>query len=301
VSDFAIVTPSFNQGKYLRDTIESVLSQQNVSVEYVLMDGGSTDISKMIINEYKSKFHYWQIRKDGGQTSAINLGFKKTSSNIMGYINSDDYYVENVFEKVEIYFDENPKVDFVIGHCQIVDNNNNYLSTYKYKPLSKYEFLSPKQAIRNFIPQPATFWRRKVWDTIGPFSQKYINAFDYHYFLKILLSNYKTGYLDEVLASYRVHNNQKSNNTELIYKEVVDISFHYSNQSNINELSRLKISKDIKWCNYKAGLAKIVNSHNALGYKKYIIKLIKYGFKNPRIALKDKVYYWLFLRPMLKR
>jgi glycosyltransferase involved in cell wall biosynthesis len=297
--DLSIVTPSFNQGEFLRDTIKSVLSQQSVDVEYVLMDGGSTDLSEGIINEYKSKFHYWQIKKDNGQTNAINMGFEKTSSNIMGYINSDDYYVENAFQIVKEFFKDNPQVDFLIGRCNIVDHINNFLYTYKYKPISKYEYLSPKEGIRNFIPQPATFWRRDVWNKVGPFSQKYINAFDYHYFLKILLNNHKVGYLDDILASYRVHDNQKSNNITTIYKETVMISLDYCNKFNVDKCAQKKINKDIQWCNYKAGLVRIIGSHKITGYKKYLFILIKYGFNNSEFALWDKVYYWIFLRPLI--
>jgi glycosyltransferase involved in cell wall biosynthesis len=300
ISDFTIVTPSFNQGKYLEKCITSVLNQKGTVTDYIVMDGGSTDNSKDVIDKYEKHLYHYEIKKDNGQADAINRGASKSSSPIIGYINSDDYYVDGALEKVKNYFENHPDIDFIVGLCQIVDHKDHLLKTYKFDGISKYEYLSPKKSIHNFIPQPSTFWRRTVWIKYGPLSLKYRNAFDYDYFLNLLLNNVKVGYINEVLAAYRVHPSQKSADTSVIFQETVQISKSNMKFIEGNEKIKKKLLIDYKWCEYRIQLNQAINKFHEVGYFKYLIEILFIGIKNPYFAFRHKLYYYLFIRPLFK-
>ena len=111
----SIVTPSFNQGKYIEQTIQSVLDQDYPNLEYIIIDGGSTDETVEIIKKYEHKIHYWVSEPDKGQTDGINKGFAKCTGEIFNWINSDDYYEPGTFYKLAKLFTEHPYVDVVCG------------------------------------------------------------------------------------------------------------------------------------------------------------------------------------------
>lgn len=163
----SIVTPSYNQEKYLEECIDSVLSQGYPNLEYVIMDGGSTDGSVEIIKKYEKYLTYWQSQPDGGQYQAINAGFARTTGEIMAWLNSDDHYHPNVFLKIACTFSEYQYVDWITGirtiwgaegEIQSMDRSTPYFSRLKY--LSG-NFGTP------CIQQESTFWRRSLWERAG--------------------------------------------------------------------------------------------------------------------------------------
>lgn len=153
----SIITPSYNQAKYLEQTIQSVLTQDYKNIEYILIDGGSNDGSIEIIKKYQHKFAYWVSEKDNGQADAINKGFTKAKGDIIAWLNSDDYYLPNTIENVVKVFEENPDVVLIYGNMLAVDENGKTFNTLNYKQLSLEDLICFQ-----IIGQPAVFFRRSA-------------------------------------------------------------------------------------------------------------------------------------------
>jgi glycosyltransferase involved in cell wall biosynthesis len=163
----SIVTPSFNQGEFLEECIDSVLSQNYPDLEYIVMDGGSTDNSVEIIKKYAKHLTYWQSRPDRGQYDAINEGFKKTTGEVMAWLNSDDKYHRNAFFKVGQAFAKYDNVAWLTGRPSIWDRNGALSYVPSFLPsYSRKDFLKRKNA-GTFIQQESTFWRRSLWEKAG--------------------------------------------------------------------------------------------------------------------------------------
>ena len=159
----SIVTPSYNQVKFLERTILSILNQNYPNLEYIIIDGGSTDGSVEIIKKYEKYLACWVSEKDKGQSDAINKGFKKASGDIIAWQNSDDIYLPGVFEKVALLFSKRKDMDVVFGNIYLIDENDNILRDIRYVPFSLKSFLYEGCNITN----QATFWRRSEERRVG--------------------------------------------------------------------------------------------------------------------------------------
>jgi glycosyltransferase involved in cell wall biosynthesis len=153
----SIVTPSYNQARYLEQTILSVLNQDHPRIEYIVMDGASTDGSVEVIKKYAGKLAYWASEKDNGQADAINKGFARATGEIIAWLNSDDYYLPGTISKAVKVFEENPDVVLVYGDMLAVDENGQTFNTLTYKQLTLEDLLCFQ-----IIGQPAVFMRRSA-------------------------------------------------------------------------------------------------------------------------------------------
>ena len=208
----SIITPSFNQGKYIEKTIQSVLGQDYPNLEYFVIDGGSTDETLEILKKYNKQIK-WISEKDHGQTDAINKGMRLTTGEIVGYLNSDDLLENNCLAKIVKFFVSNPEISWVTGKCHIInakgDKSRSFVTEYKNIYLKYMRFINTLYVL-NYIPQPATFWRRGVVHNIGLLDDFYHLSMDYDYWLRIF-KKYKLGYIDDYLAFFRVHETSKGN------------------------------------------------------------------------------------------
>jgi glycosyltransferase involved in cell wall biosynthesis len=213
---FSIVTPSYNQGKYLQETINSVISQKgNFDIEYFVMDGGSTDNSVKILKETEKKLKnnpkikfYWQSRKDKGQTDAVNQGLKKSTGDIFAFINSDDYYLPDAFILVAKYFNNHPKSQWLVGNCQVSEPKLSW--TFWLKHLWPIQYFKKALYVFNTVNQPSVFLRKSLIDKVGPFDTNYHYAFDYDYWLRCLLFG-RPHRIFKNLSVFRIHQNSKGN------------------------------------------------------------------------------------------
>lgn len=204
----SIVTPSFNQGKYLEQTILSVLEQNYTNLEYIIIDGGSTDNSIEIIKKYEKHLAYWVSEKDNGQSDAINKGIQKITGDIFNWLNSDDYYSENVFFSLaEIFSDE--KINVVCGKSKVSSMNGKEF-------IAEGTFVD-QENLRNtlyhcHIEQPATFFRKSAIEKMGRLSTSLHYVMDKEYWLKYLLMFGTSGVLkvDNVFANFRIHESSKT-------------------------------------------------------------------------------------------
>lgn len=206
----SIITPSFNQAQFIDRTIQSVLKQDYSELEFIVMDGGSTDGTLEILTQYSDRI-IWKSENDRGQSHAINKGLQIATGEIAAYLNSDDTYEPNAISKVVEFFEKNPDKKWVYGKCRIVDENDREIrkpiTFYKNLLLKKYSY--GKLLSENFISQPATFWRRELLSEIGYFKEDEHLCLDYDYWLRIG-QLYEPGIIDDYLASFRTHAESKS-------------------------------------------------------------------------------------------
>jgi glycosyltransferase involved in cell wall biosynthesis len=206
----SIVTPSYNQGEFLEACIDSILSQNYPNLEYVIMDGGSTDNSVNIIKKYEKYLTYWQSKPDGGQYQAIHDGFKKTTGEIMAWLNSDDKYHHHAFYKVAYLFNRHPGVEWLTGRTTLWDKNGrlNYIF-YEFLPTFHRKKMLQNECWYPSIQQESTFWRRSLWDKAGG---RLDTDLTYAGDLELWIRFFRYAQLitvDTLLGGYRKHGNQK--------------------------------------------------------------------------------------------
>jgi len=200
-----IVTPSLNQSGYLEETICSVLGQGYPSLEYMVLDGGSTDGSVEIIRKYEQHLAYWTSEKDDGQAEAISRGFARSTGDILGWVNSDDYLLPGALAKVGKFFTQNPGADLAIGGGIVVDASGSLVRKYYSFPQNFDSLLVGGQ----FFMQPAAFWRRSAYETIGGLDTSLHYCFDYELFLRLTRIRAPSG-IAAILAAFRIHDQSKT-------------------------------------------------------------------------------------------
>ncbi|MDO9231853.1 MAG: glycosyltransferase family 2 protein [bacterium] len=206
----SIITPSFNQVKFIERTIQSVLSQNYPDLEYIVMDGGSTDGTIEVLKKYSDRI-IWKSESDAGQSNAINKGLKMATGDIVAYLNSDDTYEPEALKKVAEFFQNNPDKKWVYGKCKIIKENDQEIrkpiTFYKNLLLKKYNYA--KLLSENFISQPATFWKREIHSKIGFFDENEHYCMDYEFWLRIG-KKYPAGVINAYLANFRYYATSKS-------------------------------------------------------------------------------------------
>ncbi|MGH8552797.1 MAG: glycosyltransferase family 2 protein, partial [Methylococcales bacterium] len=195
----SIVTPSFNQGKFVEATVRSVLDQRYPKLEYLFLDGGSTDATLDRIAPYRARFAHFESVPDGGQSAAIARGFSLCGGEIMAYLNSDDQLLPGTLNFVADFFERHPHLDAIYGHRCIIDANNRVIGHWILPPHSNFMMRR-----WDLIPQESCFWRRRLFETGGNIDPTFRFAMDYDLFVRYM----KTGRFKRVnrfLAAFRVH------------------------------------------------------------------------------------------------
>ncbi len=207
----SVITPSYNQAAFVRQTVESVLSQWYDGLEYIVVDGLSTDGSLNILREYEHPNHLTLIAEaDRGQTDALNKGLRQATGDIVCWLNSDDYFLPRTLQTVGRYFTTHPNALWLTADCQIV----NTLGQPIQQPIRHYKRLLRSLGSRaslgltNAICQPATFWRRSVHDQIGYLDESLRYTMDYDFWLR-LNQIQPPARLDQPLTAFRIHADSK--------------------------------------------------------------------------------------------
>ncbi len=200
-----VVTPSFNQAAYLERAMQSILDQNYPLLEYVVMDGGSSDHSAEIIERYADRLHFWQSALDNGQSAAIAEGFKKSQAPIMAWVNSDDLLMPGALAYVGNYFATHPEVDLIYGNRFFVDENG-YDVGHWFLPPHDEELL----LYADFIPQETAFWRRSLYEKVGGLDPSFQFALDWDLFVRMQKAGGKFKRLPYALGGFRLHNEQKN-------------------------------------------------------------------------------------------
>jgi len=200
----SIITPSFNQARYLEDTIRSVLDQDYPCLEYFVVDGDSTDGSVDIIRKYADKLTWWISEKDSGQAEAINKGLIRAQGEIVAWLNSDDTYLPGAISAAVKALEENPDTVLVYGNMQAIDDHGETINILKYNQLNLEDLLCFQ-----IIDQPAVFFRREVLDKAGYLDITYHCFLDHHLWLRIALQG-DILHVDETWAAARYHPEAKN-------------------------------------------------------------------------------------------
>ena len=202
----SIVTPSYNQGQYLEDTILSVLNQNYPNLEYIIIDGGSSDESVAIIKKYEAQIDYWVSEPDNGMYQALNKGFKQSSGEILGWINSDDIFYEGALHIIAEIFTKLNNVDWISGRCGYIDKKGVNTRTAKKKIYNKELLKSGfyKSPYAYLVNQNVVFWRSKLWDKVGGLDENLKSAADFVLWTKFA-EHSELFYFDSVFSAFRNH------------------------------------------------------------------------------------------------
>ncbi len=221
----SIITPSYNQGCYIETTIRSVLLQYYPNLEYIIIDGGSTDNTIEIIKKYESGITYWVSEVDRGQTHAINKGLAKATGDILAYLNSDDYYLPGALFKVAEHFCQNPETDLLYGRCRYVDQQGQKIGE-QLGEISQFDQIVDLWGVwwqkRQFV-QPEVFWSRRISDRIGKFNESLYYVMDYEYWCRILLAGGRITHIDDELSCFRFTTTQKSSQSNQVANELLKV------------------------------------------------------------------------------
>jgi glycosyltransferase involved in cell wall biosynthesis len=213
----SIITPSLNQGQFIEDTILSVLNQKYDNFEHIIIDGGSTDNTINILKKYNHLI--WVSEKDSGQSNAINKGFKLATGDIIAWLNSDDYYEENIFEEVQNYFQKTENCFFLYGDITFVNENKAVINKVSGNNLSYKNIIKNPDIVR----QPSSFWRRSLLNEIGYLDEKLDLVMDLDFFLRIG-QKHEFYYLNRNLSFFRAYNeNKTSSQKRKQYNEIKNV------------------------------------------------------------------------------
>ncbi len=201
----SIVTPSYNQGKFIKATIESILSQDYPNIEHFVADGGSTDETVDILKEYDKKIT-WVSETDKGQTDAINKGLRNTTGDIVAYLNSDDVYLPGTISYIVEMFQKNPDIEFIYGDFHAIDEEGEIIDRIKTIPFDSNILLYDA----NFISQPASFYRKSLIEKIGLFDDTLHYLMDYEFFLRAAKRKVNFKLAKRYLSAIRYHGNCKT-------------------------------------------------------------------------------------------
>lgn len=264
-----VVTPSYNQAKFLEQTILSVIGQEYPNLEYILMDGGSNDGSIDIIKNYEQHFTYWQSEKDNGQSAAINAGFARGTGDILCWLNSDDMFMPGALLKIGRIFKDITEPTIIFGNClHFHENSSKTRGSDVVKSSEELEL-----EICNYMIQPSSFWNQGAWEKTGRLNESYHYGMDWEWFVRAQIAGITFRPVKDYLSLYRIHEAHKSGiGGEKRDLEIVKMYETYTGE---------KLKKAfIKWSKYKnkfKWLGSIVYASN-LYQLTFIIKIIWFLF-----------------------
>ena len=236
----SIITPSYNQGEFIEQTILSVISQEGrFYLEYIVIDGGSVDNSVEILKKYEQilkeeRFplkcdgieYKWISKSDEGQSEALNKGFKMAKGELIAWLNSDDTYLSGTISNFIKEFLNHPNVSLIYGDCNIVDREHNFIKKWKTGPFSK-------KTLSRYCPlaQPAVFFRSRILREIGLLNSSLNFAMDYEFWARIHKNGYRVRKINATLANYRLHSECKTFSAYNSIGELLCVVFQYFTNS----------------------------------------------------------------------
>ncbi|MBQ7540160.1 MAG: glycosyltransferase [Bacteroidaceae bacterium] len=238
-----VVTPSYNQAKFLERTILSIINQDYPNLEYIVCDGGSTDGSVEIIKRYADKIDWWCSERDNGQTDAINKGMHHATGEIVGWINSDDILLPGALHELARLATEHKDSDVFMGHVVRFDDKDRIISFNIVPP--------PLPAFYRhgifYFSQQGWWWRRRIFDEIGYLNIERNACMDMEFFLRQLRAGYKISYTGKHLGAIRIYEGTKTStdgdnaadniwarDRKFLREEYAD--FHYQNESKLRRI-----------------------------------------------------------------
>jgi glycosyltransferase involved in cell wall biosynthesis len=204
-----IITPSYNQGEFLEQAIQSVLDQDYPHIEYIIIDGGSMDGSFEILRRYSDRLAYWESKPDRGQAQAINKGLKRATGSILSWLNSDDVLCQETVGRAVDVFVQHPEIDVVYGHIERIDEQGRLIPT-PILPKDRVTFDKHLAIGESLVNQPGAFWQRTIMEKSGLLDENLSYAIDYEYWLRIAMNNGRFLRLDDTVARFRLSGSSKT-------------------------------------------------------------------------------------------
>lgn len=197
----SIVTASYNQGRFIEETIRSIKAQDYPHLEHVIIDGASTDGTLDVIKRYEGSYTMrWVSEPDQGHADALCKGFRQATGEILAWLNSDDVYLPGTISKVVRAFEQSPRVDLLYGDVFLIDEHSRVFGHRKLTVMDGYDFLGQG----NCLAQPATFWRRRIYELVGGIDARYYFQMDLEFFIRVAKAG-RMRHLREYLANIRIH------------------------------------------------------------------------------------------------
>jgi glycosyltransferase involved in cell wall biosynthesis len=207
----SIITPSLNQGRFLREALESVRTQHSVDVEHLVLDGGSTDSSVDLLKSLSARSDWphlrWVSGPDGGQSDALNRGFAQATGDIVGWLNADDRYRPDCFRRILEAFEAHPEADAIYGDFAMLDEQGAVQSIRREIDFNAFVLLHHRFSC---IPTCSTFFRRRIFAEGHRLKTELHYAMDYEFFLRLDAAGYRIRHTPGLLADFRVHSASKS-------------------------------------------------------------------------------------------
>lgn len=263
---FSIVTPTFNQGQYIEETILSVLGQNYPNLEYIIIDGGSTDNTVEIVKKYEKHLKFWVSEKDKGQAYAINKGLQYCTGEIFNWLNSDDYLEPGALQNIGNAFSENAQM--VAGRVRIFDENKT-IEFVQHKKLSA-------RGLMNWMPgvqfvQPGVWMKRDLIQQSGGIDETLHYSFDWDLYIRYLSKFPLVKYIDDLLIHFRYHDQSKTiSSPDRFQQEELKIIQKLADQTddkNLKRIARESLSAKV----LHPALKDIVNDKNKNDFKKIIL------------------------------
>ena len=260
----SIVTPSYNQGKYIEETIQSVLNQNYSNLEYIIVDGGSSDNSLSIIQKYEQFLTYWVSEKDSGQANAINKGLIYCTGEIFNWLNSDDYLAPGTLNKIASAFEDH-NVNMVAGKVRLFSNSSQEFIVNQN--LSAQGLMCWKPGVQ-FV-QPGVWMRRDLIEMCGGIDEQFHYAFDWDLYIRYLYHFPNVKEIKDLLINFRLHENSKTQTLlerfEKEEREIIEKIYSLDEFVSLKDTCLYKIQKT-NWTKY---LSKLSQSNMSL-MKKYL-------------------------------
>lgn len=235
----SVVTPSFNQGQYISETIESVLSQDYPNLEYIVIDGGSTDSTLEVIKEYADRISYFVSEKDQGQSDAINKGFAQATGEVFCWLNSDDQFAPDALWSMAIAF-QTSRTDMVAGICEVYEDeeliHRHMTSCGDGKlPLNDILDLDNGWNAGQFFYQPEVFFTRELWDRAGGYvNEDYFYSMDYELWCRFAFAGASLSVIGTPIVKFRVHSEQKTSDQSKFKSELIKVRDHFCREHGIH-------------------------------------------------------------------
>ena len=225
-----VVTPSFNQAQFLERTILSVLNQDYLKLEYIIIDGGSTDGSVELIKKYEKHLTYWTSEKDDGQSQAINKGLKRATGDWVAWQNSDDIFYPGAFHALADAARKNSQLSLIIGNMNLIDEHDNVINDLKYVTPTYQSLLAEGMVLTN----QAAFWRRSIHKKIGYLNEDLHYGFDFDWFLRVLSMGQAT-HVNKTWGGLRMHSQTKTAQSQALFDQEY-VQIRKGRQSSLTQL-----------------------------------------------------------------
>jgi glycosyltransferase involved in cell wall biosynthesis len=255
-----IVTPSYNQAQFLEQTILSVIGQHYPNLEYIVLDGGSTDGSVEIIKKYERHLAHWESGRDGGQASAINKGFAMATGEIIGWLNSDDMYMPGALMAAAREFKNPAAHQIIFGNCLHFDEQKPR-SARGSNVVEDHKFVELRLA--DYIIQPSSFWAKKTFDMVGPLDTSLNYVFDWEWYIRAQRQGVKLTPVPTFLSLYRKHDAHKTGTGgDSRLNEIMEVYTRYNTAPEKKALEKIFTLK--RWQRRNRVLKRLLNNKRLL-------------------------------------